>query len=900
MKKTLICFAITIALTISLLPADAGNANINNETAYGEYETALSILINLGIAENSQSDPAHLVTRAEYTDLIIKAVNAEPSSFEPLFTDVTDSTTYAGSVITAAHLGIIDGNGKGKFKPNDPIELNAAIKMSVAALGYNDIAWLNGGYPYGYIKIADELDMTENISSENSVLSYADACVLIANMLKSDMCVVTGISSEGISAQRKYGVCPLSEYFHLTKIEGIVKTVGYASLSNDNDVVKARFVIDSQTFYSNMTDAEKFLGHKVTAWYDENKTINIVYIDPGYSVILLDGADIESYDKYIISTYDEATGKSRNYRLSRSYTFVKNGRGYINTDQDFLTGYGSFELIDNDGDHAFDVVKAKIPQYMVVSSKDLYSQTVFDNGGISAVLKNDDNGYCLIEKADKNGNLVPISISEIKTGAVITLYRSADELYTEAIVSEQTVKGSVGELTADSVIIGDVEYKINSRFTDFDKLSFGYTYKFLLAADKTVTGFSVPNSDSMQYGYLKGFKRDSSPLSDKVNISVVDENGEVNDLELSSKILFNAKMLKCDDAQIISELSDGSSVKPQLIRYQLNSDGYVSKIDTAAPPADTTDMTEKYKNAIKNDDSLTLYLQRITSHWESSSQVLSPHVYMGGQTVIFLVSDEIFSNPESNFDDKYFRVITTASLEQGTITYDAFDLDESFIPGAIVVYTGEGMSDEPHKLGTLGVVESMTKGIDNNNNDYVYKLLMWRGGAYNKYNIDQETYDKFKQNNKIPVPGDIVRINLDQLGYINGIAIDANYNSVLKRPVITSSARTGTNAPNEGQAYTSCYTGKVYSCKNGSLVLILDSDGYSGFNSSYSDDFNDNMAVFKLGSSVKCALYDTKCQMVKQGNADMLKSAVAVGEENASRVFLQVYMHNIQAMCIYE
>lgn len=900
MKKTLICFAVTLALAVSALLPCAAKANINNEISGGEYEEALSTILALGIVQDSPQNAAQAITRAEFTDLIIKSLNMKSASYEPLFTDVTAVTDYAGSVIAAAHLGIIDGNGKGKFCPSEPIELYAAIKMAVAALGYNDIAWLNGGYPYGYLKIADELDMTENISIENLSLSYADACVLVENMLTSDMCVVTGIGSDSISAQRQYGVCPLTEYFHLAKIEGIVKTAGYASLLAGDDVNKTDFVIDCHKFKSNADDADKFLGRNVTAWYDESKTIQLVYVNPGYSDVFLDAATVESYDSHVISVYDEESGKSNTYRLSRSYTFVKNGRGYANTDEDFLTGYGSFELIDNDGDRAFDVVKASVPYYMVVSSKDLYSQTVFDNGGASAVLKNDDEFYCRIEKVDKNGNHQPISLSDIKKGAVITLYRSADNKYTKAVVSEKTITASLREMAEDLLVLGDTEYKINSRFTGFDKLAFGYTYKFLLADDGTVTAFSTPNSDSMQYGYLKGLKLNNSTFADDVEISVVGENGEIQNLELSSKILFNAHTCKRNDSEVINALSEDSAVKPQLIRYQLDSEGVVTKIDTASPPAPTFDMTQKYADAVKNDDSLTLYLEKVKSYWNSDSMVLSPHVYMGGKTVIFSVSDEIFSNPSKNLDDKYFNVITTSSLTQGTITYDAFDLDASFIPGAIVIHSGGGASKDPKRLSTLGVVESINQGIDAVNGDYVYKLLMWRGGTYYKYNIDHETYDKLRLNNKIPANGDIVRISLDQLGYIDGIAIDANYNTALKRPVITSSAKTGSNAPNEGQAYTSCYTGKVYSCENGSLVLMLDADGYSGFNESYSDDFSDNMAVFKLGTTAKCALYDTRSQMVKQGNADMIKSAVAVGEENASKVFLQVYMHNIQAMCIYE
>ena len=390
MKKTLICFVTTLILIISVLPVGAGNLNINSEAVSGEYESAISTLKTLGIAEKIRDNSDSLVTRAEFADLVIKAVNMKPAYFEPLFTDVTDVSPYAGSVIAAAHIGIIDGNGKGKFNPDEPIELYAAIKMSVAALGYNDIAWLNGGYPYGYLKIADELDMTDNISLEKSLLSFADACVLIANMLKSDMCVVTSISTNSIAGQRQYGVCPLTEYFHFDKIEGIVKTAGFASIFPDNNADKEEFVIGSRRFDCNVEDDAKFLGHNVTAWYDENETIQLIYVNSGYSSVIINGSEIEDYENYTISLYDAERDKVGRYSLSRSYTFVKNGRGYANSDEDFLVGYGSFELIDSDGDRKFDVVKANIPQYMVVSSKDLHSQTIYDNGGTSLVLKNED------------------------------------------------------------------------------------------------------------------------------------------------------------------------------------------------------------------------------------------------------------------------------------------------------------------------------------------------------------------------------------------------------------------------------------------------------------------------------------------------------------------------------
>lgn len=79
------------------------------------------------------------------------------------FSDVAYEHENAIKLNLAKEMGIIDGNGDGTFCPDEAATFGQCVKMLVCALGYTDRAVLDGGYPNGYIKVADEIGITENI-----------------------------------------------------------------------------------------------------------------------------------------------------------------------------------------------------------------------------------------------------------------------------------------------------------------------------------------------------------------------------------------------------------------------------------------------------------------------------------------------------------------------------------------------------------------------------------------------------------------------------------------------------------------------------------------------------------------------------------------------------------------
>lgn len=107
------------------------------------------------------------ITRAEFAAVVCRMLGIAPGQADKMdeldFDDV-DNDHWAKDYIKAARkAGIIDGKGDNKFDPEGMISNEEAIKMIIAAIGYSPKAEHKGGYPNGYVSIATELGVTDQI-----------------------------------------------------------------------------------------------------------------------------------------------------------------------------------------------------------------------------------------------------------------------------------------------------------------------------------------------------------------------------------------------------------------------------------------------------------------------------------------------------------------------------------------------------------------------------------------------------------------------------------------------------------------------------------------------------------------------------------------------------------------
>lgn len=165
-----------------IIGAEDKNSNLLNEENirrpkaknYSE-ETEFERLKSYKIMKGDQNGNLNLelpVTRAEMAQFAANAKNLQSIKAENIpaegFTDVGENHWANDAICVLKSQGYIDGNGDGTFAPDDKVTYEQAIKMLVGILGYTPLAEEAGGYPDGYIKTAELIGLTENISFERS------------------------------------------------------------------------------------------------------------------------------------------------------------------------------------------------------------------------------------------------------------------------------------------------------------------------------------------------------------------------------------------------------------------------------------------------------------------------------------------------------------------------------------------------------------------------------------------------------------------------------------------------------------------------------------------------------------------------------------------------------------
>lgn len=161
--------------------------------ANAPYAEAVQVLSEMGIIQGDTSgnfNPNNTVTRAQTAAFLCRLLGIEDTAKvkrATTFSDVPESHWASGYIAAIADMGIISGYGNGEFKPNNSVTYAQIIKMLVCAWGYGDMAVEQGGYPNGYIAVANNLGITEQLNFNSTQnCPRKDVAVLIYNSFCSD------------------------------------------------------------------------------------------------------------------------------------------------------------------------------------------------------------------------------------------------------------------------------------------------------------------------------------------------------------------------------------------------------------------------------------------------------------------------------------------------------------------------------------------------------------------------------------------------------------------------------------------------------------------------------------------------------------------------------------------
>ncbi|MBE6030076.1 MAG: S-layer homology domain-containing protein [Clostridiales bacterium] len=187
--KKVISFVLVLALVLgSFSMAFAVPADVEGT----DYEDAVTALSELGVVTGYTDGnyyPEKAVNRAEAAKLVITALGLADyaAGNTASFTDLEGYGWAKGYIGYAEALGILKGDGNGKFRPADTVSYQEMATMLVRACGYTD-ASLPGVWPANYVVKAKALGIMDGIAQAgDAAANRGDVAVMIYNNLENEI-----------------------------------------------------------------------------------------------------------------------------------------------------------------------------------------------------------------------------------------------------------------------------------------------------------------------------------------------------------------------------------------------------------------------------------------------------------------------------------------------------------------------------------------------------------------------------------------------------------------------------------------------------------------------------------------------------------------------------------------
>jgi len=198
--KRLTSIFLVLAMLLTLAPmnifaADADKtafSDMKDTDYYAQAATALEQLDILAGYPDGTFGAEKSITRAEMAAIVCRMIDkeadAEKAKGETAFDDVKSDHWASGYINIASKEGIINGDGNGKFRPEDDVKHEEAIKMVVCALGYGDDVEVDAkDWSKGYLEVADEKGISAALKgTKGKASTRGDVAVMSYNGLATE------------------------------------------------------------------------------------------------------------------------------------------------------------------------------------------------------------------------------------------------------------------------------------------------------------------------------------------------------------------------------------------------------------------------------------------------------------------------------------------------------------------------------------------------------------------------------------------------------------------------------------------------------------------------------------------------------------------------------------------
>ena len=739
------------------------------------------------------------VTRAEavYYTLLLSGVDKDEFAglYEPIFEDVPQTHKYAGAITMAHSMHIISDGFT--FQPDAKVTVNEMTKMLVAVLGYNAYAQLNGGYPAGYVTIANKEGLFGGVTaSGDEALTFRNMTMMLNNTLHATY--MEQVSAGGkIDFRTQKGVTLLSRVFHIYDGVGQITQNDITAINSKEGLGEGKIEVGGHI--CDITDTAlqaklmQYLGYEGTYYIkEENGDKTLVFFLPDRSeVTTIFSEDFDSYESGTLRYY-ASNGKLKTLQISPDAALLYNGKAVTESFDNslFKSDWGEIQIIKNSG--VSDVVSIRAYENYVVSAIDQENYVVYDNtvAGRKLDFREDAELSKYAYFRSKTGET--LSFDKLTEGAVLSAAVSLERDFFDVIVVNETVSGKLDRMQTEnvngttrvkSVVVDANEYKLadNMYYGDrWAQLQPGTRYTFGLDAGGRIANFTASRNVTGGYVFLIDAKQIESGLSHDVQFRVLDGNGKVVILNAAKNIEIDGARYKheTESDKIIAALSvDGTvqgAIYSQVAEIVVNDNGEITEIDTAR----LTEAEDK-RDSLQSICDITTPLR-----YKATPKTFDSYFGINGSTKVFFYPADSTTSKTKGGDKEYSVGGMSYFKNDSTYTLQAFARDKES-PLAMVL-TLEGSANQTISAQEyIMVVSEVCTALTDEGETKTMLRGFYQGAEVQLYIddddvllVDAETGKTAASDSSRTVSvdkGDCIRFGQDTEGYVSEIELFYDY-----------------------------------------------------------------------------------------------------------------------------
>ncbi|MBM6924818.1 S-layer homology domain-containing protein [Pseudoflavonifractor phocaeensis] len=402
--KRVLSLALAAMMLMGMMVVGASAANLDfTDSDEIKNTEAVEVMVALNVfngkEDGSTFDPAGTLTREEMSKIIAYVMNGgvEPVlgvKEVPTYSDI-DGIWSEKYIEYATSMGIIAGDGSGKFNPKDTLTGEQAAKMLLTAMGYNAnvFGFVGNSWSTNVNRYANEAGLYKDLGNldPSAPISRDDACQLAYNAIQATMMkrtwgqdLATGeVSETYVPWTVENPVTGISTGWSLLndKFDGTIK-LGYLGgfdydenkgqwtyyFYNGNEyggnAISAQKAIDNGTALNSTVDYTGFYGQQVKVIYNVEDDDVVYGVYANDSSVIATGATGDIVDNAIDNTAKTIKLDGTTYKLGD----VSGRIGVYDTENnqvadaaltalagDHSSAY-TFKLVDNTGDGKIDAV----------------------------------------------------------------------------------------------------------------------------------------------------------------------------------------------------------------------------------------------------------------------------------------------------------------------------------------------------------------------------------------------------------------------------------------------------------------------------------------------------------------------------------------------------------------